>query len=309
MELKISVVVTLYYSEKYVREFYSRITKALLALTENYEIIFVNDGSPDGANLIVLELQHNDPNIILIDLSRNFGHHQAILAGLSQASGEYIFLIDIDLEEDPELLVYFWNIMKADQHTDVVFGIQQKRKGNFFEKVSGNLFYKILNSITHFNYPANTLTARLMKIKYVESVLRFKEKAMDIWAIFVLAGFKQVGVPAEKTHKGSTTYTFYKKLAMSIEIITSFSHRPLYSIFAIGLVWSILSIINVFIILIKKWVYGIPVEGWASIMASVWLIGGIIVFLIGIISIYLSKIFLEIKDRPSSIVKNVYRKK
>ena len=308
MDVKITVVVTLYHSEKYVNDFYIRIQKALLAITDNYEIIFVNDGSPDHAAIVVLALQQNDSRIVLVDLSRNFGHHQAIMTGLAQATGDYIFLIDVDLEEEPELLINFWNTINSDQRIDVVYGIQQKRKGNFFERISGNLFYKLLNSINHFEYPANTLTARLMKSEYVESVLRFKEKAIDIWAIFILVGFNQVGIPATKKSKGTTTYTFFKKIAMGIEVITSFSHRPLYLIFIVGVIWLLVSTINVAIIFMNKWIFGTVIEGWTSIMASVWLIGGIIIFFIGIISIYLSKMFLEIKNRPVSIIKKIFRK-
>jgi putative glycosyltransferase len=308
MDVKISVVVTLYHSEKYVREFYSRIQKSILSITPNYEIVFVSDGSPDRADLVVLELQQQDSKIILVELSRNFGHHQAIMTGLGQATGDYIFLIDVDLEEDPALIVDFWQAMKMNSEVDVVFGVQERRKGNFLERVSGNLFYKTLNLIAKIEYPANTFTARLMKKRYVDSVLNFKEKAMDIWAIFALAGFNQKPYPASKKSKGSSTYTFFKKLAMSVEIITSFSNRPLYIIFVIGCFWLMISFTNVVIILIKKWVYGTPIEGWASIMASVWLIGGIIIFLIGIIGIYLSKMFLEIKDRPMTIIKKIYSK-
>lgn len=309
MSTKLSVVVTLYHSEKYLQEFYTRLQKTLLTITENYEIIFVNDGSPDLSEDGVLSLQNGDSRIVLVSLTRNFGHHQAIMTGLGQATGEYVFLIDVDLEEDPELLLSFWEVIQADVKVDVVFGIQPKRKGSFFESLSGNVYYKLLNSITHFKYPVNALTARLMKKVYVESVLLFKEKALDIWAIFVLAGYNQVGIPAPKGHKGSTTYTFFKKVAMAIETITSFSHRPLYVIFAIGVVWLLLSVINILIVLGNKWFYGAPIEGWASIMASLWLIGGVIIFFIGILSIYLSKMFLEIKARPISIIKSITRGK
>jgi len=308
MGIKISVIATLYYSEKHLLEFCARIQRTLRSITEEYEIIFVNDGSPDRSDITVLTLQQEDSRIVLIDLSRNFGHHQAIMTGLGQAKGGYIFLIDVDLEEAPELLLEFWAKIISDEKFDVIYGVQEKRKGGFFEKISGNVFYKILNSITHFKYPSNTLTARLMKKKYVDSVLQFREKAIDIWAIFILVGFNQVGVHAIKKNKGSSTYTLIKKMAMSIEIITSFSHRPLYLIFVVGVIWLLLSTLNVFFVLINKWCYGTPVEGWASILASVWLIGGITIFFIGIVSVYLSKMFLEIKSRPLSIIKNIFRK-
>jgi putative glycosyltransferase len=308
MDLKISVVTTLYYSEKYLPEFYSRVRDAVQKVTANYEFVFVNDGSPDNSGSIVLALQQKDDRVTLIELSRNFGHHQAILTGLQHAQGDYVYLIDCDLEEDPELLLSFWEEIIKDDNTDVVYGIQLKRKGSIFERTTGSVFYKILNLVTHFDYPANTLTARLMKKKYVSAVLQFREKALDVWAIFVLAGFNQVGIPVTKKSKGTSTYTLSRKIKMSIEIMTSLSHRPLYSIFFIGIIWVGISTVNISIILVKKWLYGAQIEGWASIMASLWLIGGVIIFLLGLIGIYLSKIFLEIKDRPLSIIKSIHRK-
>ncbi len=309
MGLRISVVTTLYYSEKYISEFYNRVSQVLTKITDDYEFIFVNDGSPDSSGDKILALQKNHPNITLIELSRNFGHHQAILTGLQHVDGDYVFLIDCDLEEDPELLNSFWETIRKDQNIDVVYGIQLKRKGNFFERVTGSIFYKILNLVTHFDYPANTLTARLMKRNYVTAVLEFKEKALDVWAIFVLAGFNQIGIPVTKKSKGTSTYTLTRKIKMSIEIMTSLSHRPLYSIFFVGVIWVCISTVNIAIILVKKWLYGAQIEGWASIMASLWLIGGVIIFLLGLIGIYLSKIFLEIKNRPLSIIKTIHRKK
>lgn len=308
MDLKISVVTTLYFSENYISEFYDRIIKALSKITRNYEIIFVNDGSPDDSANRILKIQESDPKVVLIDLSRNFGHHQAILTGLQHVSGDYIFLIDCDLEEDPELMNVFWEAMMKDDNIDVVYGIQTRRKGNFFERITGNLFYRILKMFTQFDYPANTLTARIMKKNYTRAVLDFKEKALDVWAIFVLAGFNQIGIPVVKKSKGTSTYTLSRKIRMSIEIITSLSHRPLYSIFFLGIIWVCISCVYVIVILVKKWMYGAQIEGWASIMASIWLIGGIIIFLLGLIGIYLSKIFLEIKNRPLSIIKTIYRK-
>ena len=306
--MKISVITTLYYSEKYLSEFYKRIKASVTQLTPDFEIVFVNDGSPDNSDKVLLDLQQTDSNIVLIQLSRNFGHHQAILTGLRHCQGDFVFLIDSDLEEDPELLITFWNKMNQSSEADVIYGIQSKRKGGLFEKASGRLFYKVLNGLAQFEYPANTLTARLMKKNYVKAVLEYTEKTLDVWAIFVLAGFNQVGIPVTKKNKGTSTYTFFKKIKMSIEIITSLSHRPLYSIFFIGVIWLFISAGHILAIFINKWMYGAVIEGWASIMASLWLIGGIVIFLLGVIGIYLSKIFLEIKNRPLTIVKSIHRK-
>lgn len=305
--MKLSVVTTLYYSQPYLEEFYKRLKETVDKVTTEYEFVFINDGSPDNSSEQVLMFQRNDPNLVLVELSRNFGHHQAIYTGLQYATGDYIFLIDCDLEEAPELLLPFWNELRSDDTLDVVYGVQYKRKGNFFERTMGDIFYRLINLMTKINYPADTLTARLMRRNYVEAILSFKERTFDIWALFVLAGFNQRGVPAVKTSKATSTYSFKRKLSISIDIITSFSQRPLYLIFFLGLIWLTLSMVNVSIILIKKWFLDIPVEGWSSIMASLWLIGGITTFMIGTVAIYLSKLFLEAKQRPISIVKAVYK--
>ena len=307
--MKLSVITTLYCSQPYLEEFYSRLKHTVEKLEVDREFIFVNDGSPDHSREQVLLFQQKDPDIVLIDLSRNFGHHQAIYTGLEYATGDLIFLIDCDLEEAPELLLPFWSELTSDGSLDVVYGVQSKRKGDFFERNLGNIFYRLINSMTKVNYPADTLTARLMKRSYVAAVLSFKERTFDIWALFVLAGFNQKGIPAMKASKGSSTYSLQRKLAISIDIITSFSQRPLYLIFFLGLIWLLISLANISIILVKKWFFDIPVEGWSSIMASIWLIGGITTFMIGTVAIYLSKLFIEAKQRPVSIIRQVYKNK
>jgi putative glycosyltransferase len=307
MTPRITIVTTLYFSESFVDSFYNRIKHSVEKITKEYEIIFVNDGSPDHSKNKVLQLNQRDSRIILIDLSRNFGHHQAILTGLQFSAGDYVFLIDSDLEEDPELLELFWSEMLNNDEADVIFGRQIKRKGGFFEMITGSIFYRILNSLTKVKYPSNTLTARLMKRNYVDAVLTFREKALDVWSIFALVGFNQISIPVVKKSKGTSTYTFRKKLSMGVEIITSLSHRPLYVIFFIGALWLCLSSINILLILVNKWIYKTETEGWASIMASIWLIGGVIIFLLGLIGIYLSKVFLETKNRPITIVRKIYK--
>jgi putative glycosyltransferase len=272
-----------------------------------YEILFVDDGSPDDSLTVALELQQSDHNIKVIQLSKNFGHQRAIMTGLQYATGDYIFLIDSDLEEDPGLLNIFWQTMKAES-ADVVYGVQTRRKGGWFERISGRLFYRLLSVLSSIDYPTDTLTARLMSRNYVDAIKRFGEKELDLWAVFVLAGFQQLSVPVTKGHKGTSTFTLVKKIRRGIEIITSFSHRPLYITFFLGLISFVVAGVMIAIIIYKKYFLQVDVEGWASILASIWLVGGMILLMLGIFGIYLSKMFLEIKNRPLTIVKNVYSK-
>ena len=143
--MKLSVVTTMYYSRNYLQEFYNRTIEVLKKLNLDYELIFVDDGSPDDSLLVALQLQRSDSKITIIELSRNYGHQRAIMTGLQHTEGEFVYLIDCDLEEAPELLSGFWEALNAETSLDVVYGVQIKRKGNWFERFSGGLFYKIVS--------------------------------------------------------------------------------------------------------------------------------------------------------------------
>jgi len=305
--MTLSIVTTLYYSRNYLYEFYTRARNTVQELGVDYEFVFVDDGSPDDSLNVVLDLQKSDSRINIIELSRNFGHQRAIMTGLQNATGDYVFLIDCDLEEQPELLKDFWKTLREQKDVDVVYGVQARRKGGWFERVSGSLFYKTLSMVSSIDYPADTLTARVMSRPYVNAVLRYEEKELDLWGIFVLAGFNQKALTVSKSDKGTSTFTFRKKVRRAVEIITSFSHRPLYITFFLGFFSFLVAMVNIAVIVYKKLVFDVDVEGWASILASVWLVGGMILLMLGIFGLYLSKIFLEIKNRPLAVIKNVYR--
>ncbi|MBI1770276.1 MAG: glycosyltransferase family 2 protein [Bacteroidetes bacterium] len=306
--MKLSIVTTMYYSRNYLPEFYKRTLSVTQLLNLPYEFIFVDDGSPDDSLQIALQLQNDDPNIKIIELSKNFGHQKAIMTGLQFAEGDFVYLIDCDLEEEPELLKEFWSKIQNARDVDVVYGVQTKRKGSWFERFSGRLFYKMLSSLSSVKYPTDTMTARIMSRNYVDSLLQFREKELDLWSIFAIAGFRQIPVAATKGYKGVSTFTFKKKIKRAVEVITSFSHRPLYLTFILGILSFVIALINVGIIVYDKIILEVNVEGWASILASVWLVGGMILLVLGIFGIYLSKMFLEIKSRPLTIVRNVYTK-
>ena len=174
--MDLSIVTTLYCSAAYVENFYARVCAAAEKITRRFEIIFVNDGSPDNSLAIALSLHHKDKRIKIVNLSRNFGHHQALMTGLEYARGELIFLVDSDLEEEPELLETFHAEFTA-SGADVVFGVQGKRKGNYFERVSGAVFFKVFNLLSTHPIPTNHMTARLMTRRYVAALLRHRPTA------------------------------------------------------------------------------------------------------------------------------------
>lgn len=306
--MKLSVVTTMYCSGPYLKEFYERVKKTVRKITSNYEIIFVNDGSPDDSFSRALSFYNKDSHVKIVDLSRNFGHHRAIMTGLSYAQGDYIFLIDCDLEEEPELLEKFWKEIKNSSDLDVVYGVQDKRKGGWFEQVSGQWFYRICRRMISINLPQNPITARVMTKRYVQSLLRFKEKELILFGIMAMAGYNQKSIEITKLNRVHTAYSFSKKISLLVNALTSLSNKPLIYIFYLGTVISLLAIAGIIYLLAQKIFYGINFAGWTSLIISIWLVGGIIIFSLGVIGIYLSRIFLEVKNRPT-IIKKIYARK
>jgi putative glycosyltransferase len=305
----ISIVTTMYYSAPYLKDFYLRVKSTVEKITNVYEIIFVNDGSLDKSLDIALELQNSDNNLKIIDLSRNFGHHRAIMIGLEHTVGDYVFLIDCDLEERPEDLLLFWNELNRSDDLDVVYGIQNERKGKFFERLTGDVFYKIFNLLSETKIDKNLCTVRLMTRKYVQALLLHPEYDLYLAGLFKITGFNQKSILIEKYDKGKTTYTLNKKVKLVVDAITSFSAFPLRLIFFTGFIISLMTSMNVIYTLFNKLVYGAAIEpGWTSLILSIWLLCGIIIMFMGVIGIYLSKIYIEVKRRPSGIIKKVYDK-
>ncbi len=302
----LSIVTTLYYSSPYIYEFYSRIRQEIDKITSHYEIIFVNDGSPDDSIDVVLALREQDSRISLIDLSRNFGHHKAMMTGLSYTKGDLIFLIDVDLEEPPELLSKFYNIYKQDD-ADVVYGVQSKRKGSLMSQLSGGLYYKLFNFLSDYSLVPNPLTARLMSQRYVKELIQYREHLFSIEGLWEATGFKQIAVPTQKAEfKGISTYGIGRKITYVINAITAFSNKPLVYIAYLGLMMVLVSIGYIFYLLTGYFFLGLGITGWTSLIVSIWFLGGLIILILGIISIYISVIFVEIKQRPYTIVREVY---
>lgn len=303
--MKLSIVTTLFHSEKFIVDFTERVLKFIPNEFLEVEIVFVNDGSPDNSSSIVVDLQKNNPFIKLIELSRNFGHHYAILAGLNEASGDYVFLIDVDLEEDPQYLIPLWEkIIISNYEVDCCYGVQKTRKGSWKEKYLGIIFYKFISLIGEIEYPSDTLTARVMSKRYVESLIQFKEKNIDLWGVFAMNGFKQDFIYLNKLSKGTTTYSLKKKIKMSFDIITSISSKPLVYIFYIGLFLFFTSFCYILYVLYKYISNDMSdAIGWSSVIASIWFLGSLIILFLGTLSIYISRIFIEVKNRPNYIIK------
>jgi putative glycosyltransferase len=305
--MKLSIVTTLYYSEPFIDEFYQRITATAQAITSDYELIYVNDGSPDQALARVVEQQKKDAKVIVVDLSRNFGHHQAGMAGLDQSSGEHVFLIDCDLEEAPELLETFWK-KYTDNQIDVLYGVQKSRKGKWFERQSGSLFYSLFNKLSATKIPSNVLTVRLMSRRFVDSLNTYQEKNLFLGGLMSHAGFEQEGIVVEKLSRQERSYTLAKQLSLFSTSILSFSSKPLEFILYLGILLVTLSCC-IAVLFLGNMIFSFM--GDASdlqlILLAISFLSGIIISCTGVLGLYLAKIYDEVKQRPRAIVKKVYQ--
>jgi putative glycosyltransferase len=306
--MKLSIVATLYQSAPYIAEFHLLASDTARQLVgENYEIVLVNDGSPDNSLDLAVQLTESDSHVVVVDLSRNFGHHKAMMTGLAHAKGEQVFLIDSDLEEDPRYLISFAKKIRSDR-CDVVYGVQERRKGGWFERWSGQRFWLLFNFVTGLGLPANVSTVRLMSRRYVDALLCHDEREVFMAGLWYITGFDQRPQIIEKNYRQNSTYTLRRKISLFINAITSFSNAPLISIFYIGVCISIVAGLYTGYILFHWLLLDRPASGWTSVMASIWVLGGLIISFIGVIGIYLSKIFSETKRRPYVIVRQIYQK-
>lgn len=302
--MDLSIVTTLYKSAAYLPEFHRRVTETAEQLGLRFEIIYVNDGSPDDSQAVAEALCDQDARARVLELSRNFGHHKAIMTGLAEARGELVFLIDSDLEEQPEWLGEFFATLRA-YGADVVYGVQESRKGGFWERWTGALFYRLFAVLSNCPISRNVVMARLMTRNYVRALVAHEDREVFLAGLLALTGFRQQPVTVRKLSKGSTTYTFRRKMALLTNAVTSFSVVPLWGIFYLGC--SILTLATgAAATAVMQRLFGQVLSGWTSVIISIWLLGGLCLFALGIIGIYLAKVFAEVKRRPYTIVRKVY---
>ena len=307
--MKLSVVTTLYKSKPFLETFLEEMLFTFEKIKiHDFELIFVNDGSPDDSVAYLLERKKEISQIKIIDLSRNFGHHYAIQAGLNYASGDYIFLIDNDLETPPSVLIEYYDEIKNNSTLDVVYGYQEARKGNFIEKKTGNLFWILINKLSDTKIPHNIITERLMTKQYVNELLRLQDANLFMGGMFYWVGFNQKGIPVKKGFReGASTYTLKKRAELMLQAITSFSGKPLEWLFYIGVSISFFSFLFLMYLAFQKIVHQDEVQlGWTSIVAINVLILGIISTFLGLIGIYIFKIFKQVQGRPNAIIKKIY---
>lgn len=302
----LSIVTTLYNSAATIEEFCRRSAAAAEALALSFEIVIVDDGSPDNSLAIATRIAAVDGRVKVVELSRNFGHHKALMTGLMHARGDYCLLIDSDLEEAPELLASFWQQL-ASSGADVVYGFQARRAGSIFRRLSGAIAFRMFQALIPQKIPRNLITLRLMKRDYVDALLLHREHHTILGGLWVITGFHQLGVAVDKKTRDTPAYGFGHRWHTLIDSISSFSEAPLVGIFYLGTAIVVLAVIVATWLLFRRLAIGVGVAGWVSVMLSVWFLGGLAIFCIGVIGIYLSKVFVETKNRPYTIVRRVHQ--
>jgi len=303
--VKLSIVTTLYKSAGTIEEFYRRVITAAEPLGYDVELIMVDDGSPDASLDLALRLHQADPRVTVVELARNFGHHKAMMTGLTHATGDLVFLIDSDLDEEPELLMSFHQrLLQGD--CDVVYGFQDGRRGGPIERMTGALYYWLLDVLSDDDIPRNILTARLMKKDYVRALVRHRDRAFLITQLWSSTGFKQVGLPAKKLSRSKTTYSLRMRAEYFIKHLTTSSTKLLYIIFYLGLMLSGAAGALILYFVLRYAFVGIGVGGFTSLIVSIWFFGGMMTLILGVQGIYVANILSESKRRPYTVVREVY---
>ncbi len=305
--MRLSIVATLYNSAPFLDEFVTRCVASAEKVTSDFEFLLIDDGSPDASLANALYLAQNEPRIKIVELSRNFGHHAAMLAGLAHACGDLIFLLDSDLEEPPELLDSFLEIMRHED-ADVVFGVHDRSQGSWFRRWSGRTFWKIFNMLSDVKAEPNRCAISLMTRQYAEALSALPERNVSLVGLFAWPGFKQIPVRIERRiRREKSTYTPRKRMSLFAKSIIDFSAKPLVAIFYFGLIIAALAFATAFYFIVAKIMNPDAVEaGFTAIIVSIWLVGGIIISVLGIVGIYVSQLYIEAKGRPRTIVRKIH---
>ena len=306
MKKKISIVVPCYNEEESLPHFYKEIKKVEKSMDYlSFEYIFVNDGSRDKTLEILRDLAKKDKKVRYISLSRNFGKEGAMLAGLDASTGDYITVMDADLQDPPTLLIEMYKGITEEGY-DCVGTRRVTRKGeppiiSFFAR----MFYKIINKLSKVEMVDGARDFRLMTRQMVDSILSLKEYNRYSKGLFSFVGYKTKWLEYENVERvaGETKWSFWKLLLYAFEGIIAFSTVPLMIAAIVGLLFFFVSFIMIIVIIAKTLAFGDPVGGWPSLVCIIFFVSGVQLFCLGIIGAYLSKTYLETKNRPIYIIK------
>lgn len=302
--MTISVVIPVYGCRDALIELYNRLSRTLVQLTDDYEIIMVNDSCPQNSWEIIEELCRTDFHVKGIELSRNFGQMKAILAGLDYSTGDWIVVMDCDLQDSPEEIIRLYN--KAQEGYDVVFARRKERKDNPIKVFLANLFYKIYEFSTNGIYDGAICNFSIAKRNVIENYCRMREQHRGYVMYIKWLGFRQAVIDVEHNERyaGKTGYTLKKRINMAIELLTSQSDNILKFFVGFGFSISLISFITLIALVIYHFWADVTI-GWTSSIATTVLVGGIIVMVMGVVGIYVGNIFMQVKERPLYVVRQI----
>ncbi|HFU4000417.1 TPA: glycosyltransferase family 2 protein [Streptococcus suis] len=302
----ISVIVPCYNEEEAIPYFYEAMEKVRKEMGDRFEYIFVNDGSKDGTLKVLRQLAGQDQAVHYLSFSRNFGKEAALYAGLQAATGDLVTVMDVDLQDPPEMLIEMKAMLDANADLDCVGTRRVSRDGeppirSFFAK----LFYKLMNKISQVEVVDGARDFRLMRRHMVDAILSVSEYNRFSKGIFAWVGFETEYLPYKNVERvaGETSWSFWKLLSYSIEGIINFSDTPLNIASYTGFFTFLLSLVLMVFVVFKTLVFGDPTIGWPSTICIILFLGGLQLMTIGILGKYLAKVFLETKKRPVYIVK------
>ena len=299
----LSLVVPVFNEEGVIDAFCARVIPTLEQISPDWEIVFVNDGSRDGTVAAVARQHQAEPRIALVSLSRNFGKEIAMTAGLDAARGEAVVIIDVDLQDPPEVIPEL--VAKWREGNDVVFARRLEREGEtFLKRLTAYGFYRALNAIADRPIPADVGDFRLMSRRAVDALLRLRERHRFMKGLYSWIGFRQAEVPYVRAPRaaGTSKFNYWRLWNFSIEGFTSFSIRPLQAASYFGFAIAVLSVIYGTFMIIRTLLYGNPVAGYPSLLVVVLFLGGVQLISLGVIGEYLGRVFNETKQRPLYLV-------
>ena len=298
------VIVPIFNEEKILHELYERLTKAAKQVSENYRLLFINDGSNDASMEVILTFAANDENVEYIDLSRNFGHQQAVSAGLDAVEGKAVVIIDGDLQDPPELIPEMY--IEYKKGYDIVYAQRKRREGeSVFKLWTAKLFYRLLRSMTSVSMPVDTGDFRLIDQKVVNCLKQMPEKTKFLRGQIAWLGFRQSAYlyDREKRKAGSSAYTISKMVRLALDGITGFSDKPLQLVSLLGFLFCSISFLVILYALYAHYVLEKTITGWTSLIISSMFIGGVQLLSLGIIGLYISRINTNVLNRPFYIIR------
>ena len=302
----ISIIIPCYNEEEAIPIYYDEMKNIMKKMDYvKFELIFINDGSKDNTLNILRNLAKNDSRVRYISFSRNFGKEAGILAGLKATKGDYVAMMDVDLQDPPKLLIEMYDEIKSSDYDCIATKSTSRNGYSFFRKLFTKWYYKTINKISKTVIVDGARDFRLMTRQMVDAILELEEYNRYSKGIFSWVGFNTKWITFENTERvaGTTKWNFWKLFAYSMESIIGFSTTPLLFSSIIGIIFCLISFIMVIVIIVKTLILGDPVNGWPSLVCIIFFVSGIQLFCIGIMGQYLAKTYLETKKRPIYIIK------